>query len=144
MKKETVIAIFFGIAFGAVVSLIILAKNKELQQLRTKTIAPAIKQPISAKSSNQNLQALDISEPQDGFVYTSQTIKIKGKAAKDSLIIIQSPIKELAIKNEKERFEVNFPLSLGENVIKIVAYSKSNDNRSLGKELKIYYLEKEL
>ena len=131
MKKETIIAIFFGVIFGGLVAVFLLAKNKELQFNKTKTIAPTGKANKAAKNIAVNLKSLEILEP-------------KGKADKDGLIIIQSATKDLVLRNEKGDFSVQFPLALGENVIKITAHSKDSKVRPQERELRIYNLDDEL
>ena len=144
MKKETIIAIFFGVAFGAVVAIILLAKNKEFQLTKSKTIAPTEKASTVKKNVIANIKPLEILEPDNGAVFETNSVTIKGTADKDVLIIIQSPIKETALKNIKGQFSLNFPLSLGENVIHITAYTMDNQVRPQEKQLNIYYLDGEL
>ena len=144
MKKETVIAIFFGVVFGALVAFILLAKNKEFQLAKTKTIAPTEKASKLSKKVIVSLKSLEVSEPADGSIFNTKSINIKGKVDKDALIIIQSPVKDIVFKNEKEEFSVSFPLALGENIIKITAHLKSGNLRPQEKELHIYYLNEEL
>lgn len=144
MKKETIVAAFFGIIFGSIVAVFLLAKNKEIQQTKTKTIAPTEKVNKIAKNNHINRQVLEIQEPADGLVFNSKSINIKGKAEKNSLIIIQSPIKDLAIENDKDQFLLTFPLAAGENIIKITAYSKDTKIRPQEKELHIYKLDDDL
>lgn len=144
MKKETIVAIIFGIVFGALVAFFLLSKNKEFQLNKTKTIAPTEKINNTAKNVVVDLKNLEILEPQDGSIFNSKTVTIEGKADKEALIIVQSPIKDTVIKNEKEQFTTSFPLALGENVIKITAYLKDGQSRPQEKELHIYYLDEQL
>lgn len=144
MKKETVIAVFFGILFGAVVALFLIAKNKEFQFNTTKTIAPSGILNQKAKSNPLVTDILEISEPQNNSIFSTNSIQIKGTAEKNSLIVILSPIKEMIFNNEQKDFSVTFPLALGENVIDITVHSKDNRVRPQEKELRIYYLEAEL
>ncbi|OGK17284.1 hypothetical protein A2774_03710 [Candidatus Roizmanbacteria bacterium RIFCSPHIGHO2_01_FULL_39_12c] len=144
MKKETVIAIVLGVIIGMLIAVVILVKNREYQLTKTKTISHNPNQNNRPRNSLAKIQPLEISEPKDQAVFDSYTIKIKGKAAKDSLIIIQSPVKDLIFTNEKEEFSVQFPLSLGENVIKVTTHAKNSLVRSQEKELRIYNLNEEL
>lgn len=144
MKKETFIAIFFGVIFGAMVALFLLAKNKEFQLSKTKTLAPTEQVSKVSKNVAVERKLLEIMEPQDGSIFVDKTITIKGKADKDALIIIQSPIKDSVFKNEKEQFTVTFPIALGENVIRITAYSKDTQTKPQEKELRIYSLDEQL
>ncbi len=144
MKKETIIAIFFGVLFGSGVAIFLLAKNKELQLTKTKTIAPTEKAAKAVKNVVVNLKPFEIIEPKDGTVVNAKNITIKGKAEKDSLIIIQSATKDTILKNSKEEFSVSFPLALGENVIKITVHLKDAKVRPQERELRIYNLDDEL
>lgn len=143
MKKETLIAIFFGILFGGVLAFLLLSKNNQLRLTKTKTIAPTGKENVKPKNVEE-LKNLKILEPLDRSVYESGTVSIKGEVDKDGLILIQSPIKETIFKNKEEKFTMLFPLALGENVIKITAYSKDGQTRVQEKELHIYYLDEQL
>ena len=121
MKKETIIAVVFGIALGGVLGLFLINKNKETQLTKNKVIAPS-NAPNKTLLTDSNIQNLEISSPQDGIVVDGNSVKITGKAEVNSLIIIQSPVKDLSFKINKLNFSVDLPLALGENVIKIVVY----------------------
>ncbi len=57
---------------------------------------------------------------------------------------MQSPIKQLVQKLDKDDFIVPaFPLSLGENTIRVSLYPKDAQIPSQEKELKIYYLDEQ-
>ena len=144
MKKETAVAVFFGILLGAVLAIMLISKNKEKQLEQTKTIAPTLKPVVITPVSTKVIQVNEISEPVDGTVTDKNTIAIKGKALKDSLIVIQSPIKELVFKNKTENLNTDFPLALGENSIKILIYSKTDQAKPYEKDLKIYYFDDQL
>jgi len=144
MKKETLIAIFLGIFFGAVLGFFLILKNKEIQINKNKAIAPTGVETKSLKQTEINFQALEVSEPNDSSITDKNSVFLKGKVTKNSLILIQSPIKDIVFRNEKEEFQIEFPLALGENVIKIVAYPKDKQLNIQEKELKVYYLKEEL
>lgn len=142
MKKETIIAIFLGVVFGLLVAALMIFKTKETALEKTKTVTSNhITPTVSLK--NTNLQNLEISEPVDGALVNKKSITIKGRASKDSLFVVQSPIKDLVFKNEKEQFSFEFPLALGENVIKISVYPASSQLRTQEKDLRVYYLDEQ-
>ncbi len=143
MKKETIIAICFGILFGAVLALILLIKNKELEFTRTKTIAPSNSANQTIKNT-QTIPPIEISQPQDGQIVNGNKITLKGKAEKDALIVIESAGTDIIFKNDKGQFSTDVPLSFGENNILITVYSQNPEARSLEKELSIYYLNQQL
>lgn len=144
MKKETPIAVFLGIFLGALLAIFIITKNREKQLEKTKTIAPSIT--VTPKSVNQTTteKLLEISKPSDGDIVGKNSITISGTSAKDSLIIIQSPIKEVVKKNETGSFSIDFPLAFGENIIQITDYSKDAKTKVQEKTIKIYYLDEQL
>src|SRR3989338_7749053 len=101
MKKETIIAIFFGVLFGSLVALFLLVKNKEFQLTKTETIAPTEKVSKTKRNIIVSQKPLEISEPQDGAIINNKKVSIKGRAGKDALMVIQSPIKDIVLKNDK-------------------------------------------
>lgn len=144
MKKEAVIAIIFGVSLGAIFGFFLISKNKEIQINKNKVIAPTNSAVKNQKQNEVNFQALEVEEPNDAFITGKDTIQIKGKVTKGSLVVIQSPIKEVVFRNEQESFKSDFPLALGENSIKIVAYPNDKLMNIQEKELKIYYLQEDL
>lgn len=144
MKKETVFAIFLGLAFGGIMAVFISFKSKEIELGKNKVIAPPKERITSANSSGIGILSLELTEPADKAIFESNFIRIKGKAAKDSLMIIQSPIKDLIVQNKQEKFDLEFPLALGENSIKIVVYPKEKQFRPQEKIIKVYFIDSEL
>ena len=144
MKKETIIAVIFGIVFGGIFGVLLINKNKETQLVKNKVIGPTGIPNKTLSIDNGNIQNLEISSPQDKIIVSESSTKIIGKVEKNSLIIIQTPIKDLSFKTNKLDFSVDLPLALGENVIKIVAYFPNNNQNPQEKNLKIYYLDSQL
>ncbi len=143
MKKETVTAIIFGIVLGGIVAVFILVKNKQIQLAQNKTIKPQETMRVPT-SSTVNFKPLEITQPQDRGIVNKNTVTIKGSFTKNSLIIIQSPIKDNVFKNDQEDFSVDFPLALGENVIRITAYPSDKQLRTQEKEMRVYYFPDQL
>lgn len=143
MKKETIVAIFLGLLFGGVVAVFISFKSKEIELTKNKVIAPP-KEKVSPDFIGIELQSLELTEPADRTIFENNTIHLKGTAAKDSLIVVQSPIKDLVVSNKQEKFDLEFPLALGENSIKIVVYPKEKQFRPQEKSIKVYFIDSEL
>lgn len=140
MKKETVIAIIFGLGLGGVVAFFLLAKNKEMQLDNTKTIAPVLKISPSIGQPGQQESSLEVIEPNNDAIVTGNTVTIKGKASKGSLLIVQSPVKEVVQKLDSNQFSIPFNLALGENTITLTLYPADKNVLPQEKELKVYYL----
>jgi hypothetical protein len=144
MKKETIIAILLGLLFGGIVAVVISFKSKEIELTKNKIIAPPKEKVVSSNKSKTEFKILELTEPADKAIFSSNTIHLKGIAAKDSLIIIQSPIKDIVVTNNQEKFDLEFPLALGENSIKIVVYPKDRQFRAQEKSIKVYFIDSEL
>ena len=139
MKKETLIAVIFGAGLGILLAIFFVFRSKENQLTKAKPIGNLTKT-ITPKLKLIEAPTLELTTPIDKQVVSSSMIKIQGKANKNALIIINSPIKEMVFKNDKENFSVNFPLTLGENVIQFSVYSNDKTGSSINKTLQIYYL----
>jgi hypothetical protein len=144
MKKETIVAVIFGLLFGSVVAIFISFKSKDIELAKNKVIAPPKEKISSPNSSGTGVQSLELTEPADRAIVENNIIHLKGTAIKDSLIVIQSPIKDLVINNKQEKFDLEFPLALGENSIKIAVYPKEKQFRSQEKFIKVYFIDSEL
>ena len=144
MKKETIIAIFLGLLFGGVVAVFISLKSKDIELSTNKVIAPSKEKILSPNLTGTEIQTLELSEPANNAIFEKDIIRFKGIAAKNSLIIIQSPIKDLVVKNIQGKFNLEFPLALGENSIKIVVYPKEKQFKPQEKFIKVYYIDSEL
>ncbi len=144
MKKETAIAIVFGIILGGIVATLLILRNKELQLAKNKAFGSNSSQSAAAPATSQNIQSFTLDAPQDGEIVYTNSVTIKGSANKGSLIVIQSPIKDLIVKNDNEQFSEDFPLSFGENAITITVYPPQAEGKSQEKRLRIYYLKQSL
>lgn len=144
MKKETIIAIILGLLFGGVVAIFISLKSKDIELSKNKVIAPPKENIVSPNLTSTEMQPLDLTEPANNAIFDKDIIRFKGTAVKDSLIIIQSPMKDVTVKNINGKFDIEFPLALGENSIKMVIYPKEKQFRPQEKSIKIYYIDSEL
>jgi len=142
MKKETIIAIIFGVFFGAIFSFFFIDSSKKQFQ-SPKLLSNLITITPKNKVTEIVSQNLEIITPENNSISNQKQIVIKGKAPKKSLMIIQSPIKDITFENENESFTIDFPLAYGANQISIFSYPK-NSPTPLFKNLIIYYLENKL
>ena len=137
MKKETILATVFGVLLGLIVAVILILvlrpSGKERIERTKSTLTPKI-------SKNSNLMPLEIKDPSDRKISEDNTIKITGKAKKGSLIIIESAVSQEVLINKQESFNIDFPLTRGENLITIRAYVDKTQTVPQIKTLKVYYL----
>jgi len=140
MKKETIIAVILGIGFGLIVAIFMVIRTGTQNTKNTKTIANSISS-APTKQINQSLVTnLEITSPKDNELIKDKVVSINGKATKNSMIIIQSSVKDIIIKNKEINFKVDMPLSLGENVIQVSVYPDDKNVPFQKKQLQVYYL----
>lgn len=144
MKKETIIAIIMGLLFGGVVAVFISLKSKDIELSTNKVIAPPKENTQSLNQNGNLIQQLELTNPIDNAIVEENKVHFKGTVTQDSLIVIQSPLKDLVVKNTGKNFDLEFPLALGENSIKIVVYPKEKQLRPQEKFIKIYFIDSEL
>lgn len=143
MKKETGLAIFLGVAFGIILSFVMILKTKDRRLDTTKPLTTEKKAQKVATDTAKIVSTFKLTEPQNRSIVTTKNIVFKGVADKDSLVIIQSPIIDTAVKLEKADFSIQVPLAMGENAIQITVYSKDPQARPQQKELRVYYLDEQ-
>lgn len=136
MKKETILAIILGLILGSAFALILITNIKENGSKKKKIASPT--QAPTIKPTVMKIEPFTIIEPPPNYLTNKETVILKGKAEKNSLIVIQSPTSEKVFKTTKNDFSLEFPLSLGENLIRITNYQKNNTEEKL---LKVYYLK---
>ncbi len=143
MKKETLIAIFLGVLAGLGVAVVMIQKAREHQMTSAQSITTSVSTTPSV-AKNTQFQPLEISEPETASISSDKSTNIKGKANKGSLLVIQSPMQSTMQKLDKDEFTIsNFPLSLGENTIRVSMYPKDTQIPPQEKELKVYYLDEQ-
>lgn len=143
MKKETIVAIVFGLTLGSVVAFFIILNNKNQQLEKSKAISPVAQVSPTITQPEVNSTTLTVSSPEDSQILTKNTVTLKGKGEKGALIVVQSPIKDLSQKLDTEDFSMDFPLSLGDNIIRITLYPKTKDASPQTKDLRVYYMEEQ-
>ncbi len=141
MKKESIVAIIFGIGLGVMVAFLVIFHSKERQLSQSKPLKVQKETLIPKIKVGNNSPFIEIIVPENQIIVESQPIIIKGKANKNSLIVIQSPIKDIVFKNNNQEFEQSFPLAPGENVIEITNYPEDKNIPAVHKQLKVYYLD---
>ncbi len=143
MKKETIFAVILGIGFGLVVAFFMIAKTKQTNLQSKKTIAVGGKITPTGSPIHNQTQPLTVTFPKDNAVVNTDMIKLQGKISKDSLVVIQSSVKDVVLDEKTSEFSVDFPLVLGENIIRIYVYPKDKTLPEQQKELRVYYLDEQ-
>jgi hypothetical protein len=144
MKKETIIAIGLGVFLGITVGVVILLNTTRPNgENKVNTPELDLQQTAAANQNESGAIRFELAGPANNSTVASNTITIKGRATKDSLLVIQSPLSNSVLKTEQDTFEVDFPLALGENVINLTFYPKGSPNSYQEKTLRVYYLKNE-
>lgn len=142
MKQETIVAIVLGSVLGIGVGLVILnstskGDKKPIQQAKVNT-----KDAVISRPPDKTVQ-FEISEPAQDSTVTKNTVTIKGKAAKDALLVVQSPAGNKIQTLDKDEFSVDFPVAVGENIINVSIYSKGTGSENQEKIIRVFYLPEE-
>ncbi|MEI6533056.1 MAG: hypothetical protein WCO06_04410 [Candidatus Roizmanbacteria bacterium] len=143
MKKETLIAVILGMSFGIGVAVFVLISNQKQQFQKAKSFSTILNVTPTGIAQNLKYEPLEISQPENQKITSEKTVVIKGRAKKDSLLVLQSPIKNSVIRTDGEEFSVDFPLAFGENVIQMTVYPKNNRDAIQEKELIVYQLDEQ-
>ncbi len=140
MKRETLFAISLGILLGIGIGLFVLFKSSTGEDTKVIPVTgDTEKKKVVNTAVPEDQVVLVVTEPTDRLIVNTDTVQIKGKTGKNSLIVIQSQVSNEVLKNEKQDFSVSFPLALGENTISISSYSQSSTPQEM--TLKIYYVK---
>lgn len=142
MKQETIVAIVLGSVLGIGVGLVILnstskGDKKPIQQAKVNT-----KDAVISRPPDKTVQ-FELSEPVQDSTVTKNTVTIKGKAAKDALLVVQSPAGNKIQTLDKDEFSVDFPVAVGENIINVSIYSKGTGSENQEKIIRVFYLPEE-
>lgn len=144
MNRETIIAIGFGIGLGALVGVVVLFQTNKGEETKVIPISRendqqrVVNEDVPSNTSQTNFS---VASPANNSIVSKDSIEISGIVKKNSLLVIQSASAEKIQKNEKEEFKVELPLSIGENVIQLSAYSDSSTPQE--QTLRIYYIPTE-
>lgn len=140
MNRETIFAIVFGILLGVGVGFFVLFQTNREDKAKVIPVAQenqkkqVVKAPVATGQT-----ILKINEPKEAVVVTKKDTIIKGKAPKNSLIVVQSPAGRDVVKVQAEDFSIPFTLVPGENLINISAYAGSSSPQEA--TLQIYYVQ---
>lgn len=134
MTRESIIAIVLGLALGVIVALVAVVYTVNVQKQQNTSMQKKTNEATSSSSivsvtippTVTVLRSLEIIAPQSGSTTQDNSTTIKGTAGTNTLIIVQSPIKTQIVKTDKDAFDINFPLALGENAITVSAYHEGS------------------
>ena len=140
MRKETVVAIGFGIFLGLIVALVLILRMDTTDRQKQKPLAlkPS---PTMVQIQTKTQQMFEVQSPVDGEVVSVAKTTISLSIPGSSLVIIQSPTQEIVFTAEAGKIEKELPLSLGENIIRVTLYPNDKSLREQDKVLRVYYLE---
>lgn len=140
MKRESIIAILLGVFLGVGVGSVVLSQtNKDVKQA-IETTTSELKESVKPNRALEKNVSFSITSPVEGSTVSKNSITIKGKGTKDSLLIVLASSGTKIIKLEKDEFSTDLQLALGENVIDVTYYPAGGGSDYVEKELTVYYL----
>ena len=140
MKKESIVAIVLGIGLGLVVAFVMIGLIRQSTK-STASQVPTVD--LKPKVTDVIGRPMQITAPADREVFSQNRITITGRAAADSLLVIQSPLVEVVQKLTSEEFKIPFDLAVGENVITVSVYPKDKTQSKQQKTIRVYYIDEE-
>lgn len=141
MKKEIGIAVFFGILLGLIVAFFMIFQIRQTQS-DNQPITSTISGPSVIKQQIVTDENFELIQPKTGEIVESKTITLKGKATKDSVLVIQSASGEKIVKLDDNQFAVPYDVAYGENVIHIAIYPKDANSHIQRRTITIFYIDK--
>lgn len=118
MKKEVLLAIFFGTLFGLTVAFGIWRLNSSIKTAPSGTITES-----TPTSTPQAAFGLTIVRPSELSVVTSVDAKVSGITKNDSWTVVSSPLSDTIAKSDGDGgFEIEAELAGGVNNVTITSY----------------------
>ena len=139
MKQETIVAIVLGAVLGIGVGLVILSGTSKGDKKPIQQAKVNLKENTNSRTPDKTVQ-FEVSTPIPESTVSKNTVTITGKAVKDALLVIQSPAGNKISTLDKDTFSVDFPVSVGENMINIAIYSKGTGNDYQEKVVRVFYI----
>jgi MFS superfamily sulfate permease-like transporter len=140
MKKESIVAIVLGIGFGLVVAFVMIGVIRQSTKSESSQV-PTVD--LKPKTTDVIGKPMQIATPADREVFSQNRITVTGRAAKDSLLVIQSPLVEVVQKLTSDEFKIPFDLAVGENVITVSVYPQDKTQSKQQKTIRVYYIDEE-
>lgn len=127
MHRETLIAVLLGFAGGILVALFLIILPKNLPKNDKQAITPTPQQSAVNKSD------FTIDAPSEGQLVSTTDIKVNGKAAPNSQIVLSSPVEDIVTTtNDQGNFSETISLTIGENLLSVTVFNPNgNENKQL-------------
>ena len=144
MKNEVAVTIVLGLFFGGLLAFFVINYN----QNKVNNSHPIINKPTEKVNQQNKIEkedfiGLEIKSPLNDIIVNNPRLKLRGKVAKNSLVVIQTKRGEKVFLNKKNNFEKEIDLVLGENDINITVYNQKIQTGEQSKLLKIYYFNEQ-
>ncbi len=128
MHRETLIAVLLGFAGGILVALFLIIVPKNLPKNDKQATTPTPQPTVVVNKTD-----LTIDTPSEGQLVSTTDIKVNGKAAPNSQIIVSSPVEDIVTTtNDQGNFSETISLIIGENLLSVTAFNTDgNENKQL-------------
>ena len=128
MRKEIIIAIFIGLAFGAVIAFGVRTARESLAN-RPKTISESSS---TTTQTTENNQTILITTPEPNEIVSEKELNVIGTTTPKSLISVQTTTGEAVVMaDEAGAFNAVIQLESGINPINITSFSPEGDKSTV-------------
>jgi len=143
MRKEVLLAIFFGFAIGLVITFGIYTANRGLRKNQTENEFIIEAEPDVTISPKPQAQALTIYEPVNEALVDQETIKLRGKTFANGVVAVAvEEVEYLITADDQGLFSLEIELIGGLNTINIT--SVSSDGEEVETSLSLVYSTAEI
>ncbi|KKR29807.1 MAG: hypothetical protein UT63_C0115G0008 [Candidatus Gottesmanbacteria bacterium GW2011_GWC2_39_8] len=143
VKNEIFLSTIVGFILGLAVAAILvfapqfLPKKMNFQLAKTETPKPTIKQ-----SSNQKI-FVQITQPTDQSLLTTNQFSVKGKTVPGALVVISGENSDLVV-NADDDGNFTGDITVGEGISNIAVTAYDEKNKSSNSEVKVYYTKEKI
>ena len=141
MNKDTVVASIIGFGLGLVAAIALWVVPRVLPKL-PQIKSPTQKEAVTETAQNNAAEGLSITAPLNGEIIQSDTVTVKGKAAKTNLVIISTVDKSQVITpNENGEYSSPVKLVEGNNIIVV---SLISDETTATEKINVFYFSDDI
>lgn len=144
MKKDVILAIGIGFLSGAFIALLAVNLPRILKQAskpKIETIAPPLT-PVPTQTVSLPIN-LEITNPTDESIVGSETIKITGKTAAKSTLVVDTEFDTKITESSSDgTFSLPITLKEGGNNVTTTAYNEKGEETT--KTLSVFYTKEKL
>lgn len=143
MKKDLAIAISGGFLIGALVAVSVVTLPSFMKKKSSTQNEPITNIIVTPSQKQEHALFLEITDPFDESIATSQEIKVSGKSQKSNTIVLDTDLGNTVTEAADDgSFSLTTRLVEGQNTLYITSYNENGDTET--KSLTVFYTGEKL